>query len=120
MKIKTQNLLIILGLFISTSLIIAITFFAVVNIQDKLNNTYSEFGKILSKTLAVESLEIIKNIPEYDHAKELGNKTRAILSGKNDIAFIEFKNKDGSLIYSSKNEFSERAEKSKVTVSSPM
>ena len=120
MRIKTQNLLIVIGLFVSTSLIVGITFVAVVNIQDKLSNTYNEFGKILSKTLAVESAEIIKDKSEYDQAHALRNKTRSILSGNSDISFIEYFDAKGNLKYSSKEDFPERATRSKVLVSSPM
>lgn len=120
MRIKTQNLLIVIGLFVSTSLIVGITFVAVVNIQDKLSNTYAEFGKILSKTLAVESVEVIQNIPEYNQNHALRAKTRSILSSNSDISFIEYYDAKNKLRYSSKEEYPERAAKSKVTVSSPM
>ncbi len=120
MKIKTQNLLIILGFFISTFLIVAITFVAVVNIKDKLENTYAEFGKILSKTLAVESMEIIKDMPEFEQTRALRTKTKSILTGNTDISLIEYFDKAGNLKYSSKEDFPERAETSKVNVSAPL
>ncbi len=120
MKIKTQNLLIVLGLMVSTFLIVAITFVAVINIQEKLNNTYTEFGRILSKTLAVESSDMIQNTPEYEQSRELKNKTRLILSGNTDISFIDYFNQNGDIKYSSQTDYPERAEKSKLTVSAPM
>ena len=120
MRIKTQNLLIVTGLLVSTSLIIGITFVAVVNIQDKLSNTYTEFGKILSKTLAVESVETIKDKPQFDQELALKSKTRSILSGNSEIAFIEYFDEKNNLKYSSKEDFPERANISKVSVSAPM
>ena len=57
-SLTTQNRLIISGLFLSTILIVAIAFFAIFNIQKKLNNGYQNFGQVVSKMLAIEYNEI--------------------------------------------------------------
>ena len=60
----TQNKLIIFGLVLSTLVIMAIAVFSTINIQRNLNEGYQNFGQVISKVLAIESVEITKNIPQ--------------------------------------------------------
>ena len=62
LSFTTQNRLIIFGLILSTLLIMAIALFAINNIQKNLDETYQSFGQVLSKTLAIESVEVAKNV----------------------------------------------------------
>ena len=57
-SISTQNKLILLGLVISTVLIVGLAVFAITNIQQKISEVYAGFGEILTKTLAIESEEL--------------------------------------------------------------
>lgn len=116
----TQNKLILAGLIISTALIMFIAFFAIINIQEKLDSSYTEFGKMMSKTLAVESSEIAKDYGEYDIYDKISKNIKSLLQTNKDIAYIEFKTNDGEIIYSSKNDFPNRALQTRITVSSPM
>ncbi len=59
-----QNRLIIAGLFISTILIIAVSIFAIGKIQEKLYESYANFGQLLGKTIAIQSYELTKNKSE--------------------------------------------------------
>lgn len=119
-SLTTQNRLILLGLISSTLLIIVIAVLASINIQNKLNEGYQNFGKIISKTLAVESTDLIKDIPEFAKYDKLKTHSQSILNSTDDIAFIEFTDNLGNVIYSSKEDYSKQAEGSKVAVSSPM
>jgi len=89
-SLTTQNRLIVIGLVVSTLLIILIAFLATANIQHKLNEGYQNFGKIISKTLAIESADVIKDIPEYAKYDTLKYHSQSILNSNDDIAFIEF------------------------------
>ena len=109
MRNKTQNALIILGLSVSTFLIVGITIVAIVNIQGKLSGTYRELGQVLSTTLATESADILNSLPESEQNGALKNRAVSILSGNKDIAFLEYFDKDGNLKYSSSDDFAERA-----------
>lgn len=120
LSLTTQNRLILLGLISSTLLIILIAVLASVNIQNKLNEGYQNFGKIISKTLAVESADLIKDIPEFAKYDKLKYHSQSILNSTDDIAFIEFMDNYGNVIYSSKEDFAKQAESSKIAVSSPM
>lgn len=120
LSLTTQNRLILLGLVSSTLLIILIAVLASMNIQNKLNEGYQNFGKIISKTLAVESADLIKDIPEFAKHDKLKAHSQSILNSTDDIAFIEFMDNYGNVIYSSKEDFKKQAETSKIAVSSPM
>lgn len=120
LSLTTQNRLILLGLISSTLLIILIAVLASVNIQNKLNEGYQNFGKIISKTLAVESADLIKDIPEFAKYDKLKAHSQSILNSTDDIAFIEFMDNYGNVIYSSKEDYARQAESSKIAVSSPM
>ena len=109
-----------MGLVLSTLLIILIAIFASINIQNKLNEGYQNFGKIISKTLAVESTDLIKDIPEFEKYDKLKYHSQSILNSNDDIAFIEFTDNRGNVIYSSKEDYQNQAQSSKIAVSSPM
>lgn len=119
-SLTKQNQLILLGLLSSTLLIILIAILASFNIQNKLNEGYQNFGKIISKTLAVESADLIKDIPEFEKYDRLKDHSQSILNSTDDIAFVEFTDNQGNIIYSSKDDFARQAQSSKIAVSSPM
>lgn len=112
----TQNRLIILGLLVSTSMIVAIAIFAIFNIQKKLNEGYQNFGQVISKTLAIESVEITKNLSANKAKETLKAHSESILKSNNDIVFIEFRDKDGNLIFSGKS----NSQTAAVRVTSPL
>lgn len=116
----TQNRLIILGLLSTTIVMLCLTCFAVNKIKKDLDYGYKNFGQIISKTLAIESVEITKDIPELSKYDTLRSHSLSILGSNDDIAFIEFKDIDSRTIYSSEEDYAKRAENAKIVVSSPM
>lgn len=116
----TQSRLIILGLLSTTVVMALIGVFAVNKIQKNLDTVYKNFGQIISKTLAIESVEITKDIPELSKYDTLRTHSLSILGSNDDIAYIEFKDNNSNVIYSSKEDYSSRAKMSKIDVSSPM
>lgn len=119
-SLTTQNRLIIFGLLVSTVLIVAIAIFAICNIQKKLNEGYQNFGQVISKTLAIESVEITKNLPADKIQETLKTHSESILKSHNDIVFIEFRDKDGKLIFSGKNNSPSAVNKTNIRVTSPL
>ena len=116
-----QNRLIFLGLVLSTVLIVLVALSSVYIIQKKLNQGYRNFGQIISKTLAIESYEITKDIPEYSKFETLRNHAHSILKSNDDIAYIEFKDKNSNIIYSSKDDYPKNISKGQlIKVSSPL
>ena len=120
LSISTQNKLILLGLVVSTVLIVGLAVFAITNIQQKISEVYSGFGEILTKTLAIESVEITKDVQEFDKFSTLQAHTQSIMNSNNEIAFIEFQDAENNIIYSSKKDYPSRAGQAKITSSSQM
>ena len=120
MSFTTQNRLIIFGLVLSTLLIMAIAVFATVNIQKNLNESYQNFGQVISKILAIESVEITKDASKTQTFDILKSHSDSILKSNEDIVFIEFRAEDGSLIYKAKNENDENTKRPSIAFSSPM
>ena len=87
----TQNRLIIFGLVLSTLLIMAIAVFFTFYIQKNLNESYQNFGQVISKILAIESVEMTKNAPQKDTFNILKTHSDSILKSHHDIVFIEFR-----------------------------
>ena len=120
LSISTQNKLILLGLVVSTILIVGLAVFAITNIQQKISEVYSGFGEILTKTLAIESVEITKNVQEFEKFATLQAHTHSIINSNNEIAFVEFQDDKNNIIYSSKKEYPNRAHQAKITSSAQM
>ena len=116
----TQNKLIIFGLVLSTLLIMAIAIFAIVNIQKNLNENYQSFGQVISKTLAIESVEISKDIQTSKNHEAIKEHSESIIKAHPDIVFIEFKNNLGETIFETKNPNIKTLPKKSLSVSSPM
>lgn len=116
----TQNRLIIFGLILSTLLIMAIAVFATVNIQKNLNQGYQDFGQVISKILAIESVEITKDAKESETLNILKTHSNSILNSNKDVVFIEFRDADGKLIYKANNNTKENSQIPNISVSSPM
>ena len=119
-NLTIQNRIIISGLLFSTALIILIAIFAIFNIQKKLNEGYQNFGQIISKTIAIESVELIKDMPTVQIEKTLKSRSKTLLMGHSDIVLIEFRDENGNLIYSTKNDAENKNKKPSITVSSPL
>ncbi len=117
---NAQTRLIIVGLIISTLFILTTAWFATLSIDKSLNNAYKNFGQILSKTLAIEGVEVTKEVPQLAKYDALRTNATSVLKSNDDISYIIFKDKDSKEIYSSKDDYSEQAEKARITVSSPM
>lgn len=119
-KQTTQNRLIIFGLFLSTVLIVAIAVFTTMNIQKNLNESYHNFGQVISKTLAIESADLIKNAPEKQYENILKEHSDLILKSNKDINYISFSDKEGNLILKTENSKIVKNNKSNISVTSPM
>lgn len=120
LSLSTQNKFILLGLVMSTLLIVIVAVFAIINIQKKLDASYREFAQIMTKTLAIESIEITKDIPDVDKISKLKEHTGSIITSNKDISFIEFLDAENKIIYSTKKDYPIRAQETRITISSPL
>ncbi len=119
-NLNTQNRMVLLGMVASTLLILAIALFLTNKVQEKLSQSYNELSQLLTKTVAIESTELIKDIKEPQKYETLAYHTNLILNTNDSISYIEFKNDKGKVLYSSKNTDKERAKETKSSVSAPM
>ena len=119
-SISAQTRLIIAGLTISTAFIFATAGFATYSINKNMNSAYKNFAQVLSKTLAIEGDEVTKELPILAKYDALRTNSVSVLKSNDDIAFIIFKDNNSKVIYSSKDDYPEQAEKARITVSSPM
>ena len=110
-----QNRLITAGLLVSTVLIIAVSIFAIGKIQEKLYESYANFGQLLGKTIAIQSYELTKNKTPNERRLILKSHSVSILESNSDISFITFKDKNGNIITSTTDTFKEKAEIQKQT-----
>ncbi len=118
--LTTQNKLIISAIVISTALIIAIAFWAVNKIKNELDDSYRNFGQMLTKTLAIQNYEIVQNANSPETINYIKNHINSILKSANDISYITFKNKTGEIIYSTREVFGKKTHKTDTNISSPM
>jgi two-component system sensor histidine kinase NblS len=119
-EMTIQSKLIFLGLIVSTIFIICIALFSTINIQNRLNEGYENFGKIISKTLAVETVDLISNISGDKRYLSLKEHSGKILENNSDIAFIDFFDNDGKILYSSKDDYKKQAKYATIIINSPM
>lgn len=119
-SLTTQNRLIIFGLILSTVLIILIAIFAIFNIQKKLNEGYKSFGQVISKILAIESMELTRGLNDVKTRETLMQHSNGIIKSHNDIVLIEFRDKDGNILYSGKDETRKSGKRANIMVTSPI
>lgn len=119
-EMTIQSKLILSGLIISTLFIVGIAIYATFRIQSRLNEGYENFGRIISKTLAVETVDIIKDTPKDSLYLSLKDHSGKILDNNNDIVFIEFFDNNGNTIYSSKDDYTKESKSGTITINSPM
>jgi len=119
--LTAQTRLIITGLVISTLCMFIMAYFAIISINRNMNMAYQSFGQVLSKTLAVEGVELTKEIPQLAKYDTLRSNTSSILKSNKDIEYITFYDKNGKIVYSSKEDsINERTSLKTITANSPM
>ena len=118
-NMTAQTRLIIAGLTVSTAFIFCTAGFAVYSIDKNMNSAYRSFAQVLAKTLAIEGVELTKEVPQLAKYDALRTNSMSILKSNDDIAFITFKDNKSKIIYSSKDDYPERAEGA-IWTGSPM
>jgi len=119
-KMSAQKRLVILGVFFSTVLIVLISALAMFSINDNLDKCYKYFGQVISKSLAIESVELTRGLPKDTIYNTLRTHSISILETNEDMSFIEFRDNKSNIIYSSKNDDICPKRPARIRVSSPM
>ncbi|MDD3012267.1 MAG: ATP-binding protein [Candidatus Gastranaerophilales bacterium] len=102
MGLSTQNKLIILGSLLCSFFIVVAAWVVIKNTQDKIDESYQNYGSMLAKTLAISSIDVVSEYPVTHNLQKLQNHTKMLLKNSNDISFIIFTDEKGSILYSSK------------------
>jgi len=101
--LSTQNKLIILGSLFCSFFIVIAAWVVIKNTQDRIDESYQNFGSMQAKTLAVSSVDVISEYPVTHNLKKLKNHSKMLLRNNKDISFIVFSDAKGNILYSSKN-----------------
>ena len=119
LHMNSQAKYIITGLLIGTVIIFSIALISVNNIQNKLDNNYTEFAQLITKTAAMSASDIKNN--ENTNAKEvLSRKFADFIDNNEDISFIEYKDINNNILYTAKNDKLPENDKTIINVSSPV
>ncbi len=115
-----QNKLILSGVIVSTIIIVALAVISIGNIQKKLYEGYSNFGQLLTKTLAIQTYELTRDMPPEMRNTILKTHSDSIIKTNKDISYLNFKDANGKVIYSTNKEFTSRLDGTKINISSPI
>ncbi len=118
--LTVQNKLILTALLISTVLIVSIALWCVNRIKVELDESYRDFGQLLTKSLAIQNFEITQDKVSATTLGYIKTHVNSILSSTNDISYITFKNKAGNVIYTTIENYSKRAKRADTNISSPI
>ena len=115
-----QNKLILSGVIVSTIIIVALAVISIGNIQKKLYEGYSNFGQLLTKTLAIQTYELTRDMPPEMRNTILKTHSDSIIKTNKDISYLNFKDASGKVIYSTNKDFTSRLDGTKINISSPI
>lgn len=116
--INERNKIILLGLLVSIVLVAIGAGFAINKIQDELYENYSNFGQLLTRTLAVQSYDLTKGMGAQEKVKAIKKYSKSILSNNKDISFITFRDEEGNILYTTLDEPTKNP--TKINISSPI
>jgi two-component system sensor histidine kinase NblS len=120
--LNTQSKFIISGLILCSVSIVLVAFLAINDIQTKIDKSYSDFAQLMTKFIAEQTADSeALSVQNPDEKQQLfENRYSYFLKNNEDISFIEYKDKNNKIIYSSKNKFAINDEKTSISVNSPV
>ncbi len=117
--LNKQTKFILSGLLVSSVIICAFSYVAINNIQNKMDKTYADFAQLTTSALSVNPA-FNSEISEDQQKIILKDYSDILLKRNKDISFIEYKNKDNNIIYSSKTDFPINENDTILNVNSPV
>lgn len=119
-SLSTQNKLIITGLVVSTAIIMAVSYFAIDKIREKLYENYANSGQLLGRTIAIQSYELMKKTDVQSKKNLFRQHAKLVLEGNSDISFVTHKDANNKTIYSTTEEYPKREKDTKTTLTTPV
>lgn len=101
---NNQTKSIISALSIGTIIIVSVAYVAVSDIQMKMDKTYADSAQTITKTIAAETAGW-NDVSPIKKAELFAAKFSPLLTENTDISFIEYKDENNNIIYSSKKDF---------------
>ena len=122
LNLNSQNKLIIFGSLLSSVFIVITAWFVIYNTQKTILDSYHNFGSMLTKTLSIESSNLIANLSDSRSLKKLEEHTEQIINNSEDIAYVVYRDTEGNVIYSGKqtNPVFDEEKKAVTEVSQPL
>lgn len=118
-NLNRQAKFIVAELLLGTVIIAVIAFFAVNNIQNKMDKTYANFAQLISTAIASQTSGL-ENY-HYDYQQTiLSQKLEPFIKENNDISYIEYKDKSNNIIYSSKKNRNIADDDTIISVNAPV
>lgn len=108
------SILILSGIILS-----GISFFVINNIQSKLDKVYADSAQLVTKAVAAETAGW-NGIEPFEKAELFSDKFSQLLKENTDISFIEYKDENNNIIYSSKKDFPVNDDDTIINVSAPV
>ena len=116
-KKRSRYLLIIL--ILSGLITSGISFLVISEIQNKIDKTYMDFAQLIIKSYASEAAEW-DNTDFGEKIKLFSERFSKLLEENNDISFVQYKDNNNKVIYSSKQDFAANEKNTIINVSSPV
>lgn len=101
LNLNTQNKLIIFGIIISSFVVILTAWLVINHNQQTIIESYHNFGEVVARSLAPESVDILTNNSLKDSQVILDRLSKSIIEHNQDIALIIFRNTNDEIIYAS-------------------
>lgn len=118
-SLSKQTKYVIIELLFGTFIFTAVTFFATNSIQNKIDKSYADSAQLLTKTIAAETAGW-NDVSPIKKSELFKAKFSPLLRENNDISFIEYKDENNNIIYSSKKDFPINDEDTIINISAPV
>ncbi len=118
-NMNNQSKTIIIFWFLSSLLIFFTAFVIIDKTQKTIASSYKNFGEMLTRTLATESIDLIKNLPDEQKQKKLEQYAQKLMKDNQEIEYIEYKNNE-SEVYFSIGDKVEKTEKNSFIINTTM
>ena len=107
-NMSTRSKLLILGMLLSSVLIVVTAYFAINNTQKKIFDSYYNFGQMMTKTMAKQTVDELQlaetNTDQTEKYKKIKNNAETLVQNNDDIAFVSFTDATGIPVYSIEKE----------------
>ena len=119
LQLNTRAKFIISGLILCSFATAILAYVAVNDIQNRLDKAYADSAQLVTRTIAAE-IANNENVSAQKKQKLFSDKFSPLIAADEDISFIEYKDENNDIIYSSKSDFPIDDDETVISVSSPV